>query len=117
MFDNIGNKIKNLVKTIYAIELVIFVILGIALAPVGGILLVPVGIFIAWISSFILYGYGELIDNLQKQTKQNETIISLLSNSGRESIDTPVSIKPQESRIKTADVTGFSAMNIPDDNL
>lgn len=68
MYDNIGEKIKGLAK-FFAI------VLGIGLAILGGYimsideeLILPglivfiVGPLIAWISSWLIYGFGELIE-------------------------------------------------------
>lgn len=69
MFDNIGSKIKGCAKAIFFIEAVSFVISGIATIAededmiLVGLLLLIVGPFVSWVSSWLLYGFGELIDN------------------------------------------------------
>ena len=71
MYDNIGQKIKGLAKAIFIIEAILFIFIGIALmiAPGGflvGLLVVVGGFLCSWISSWLLYGFGEIIDLLQE---------------------------------------------------
>lgn len=68
MFNNVGNKIKNLAKVLFWIGVAASVI-GAALlmfATYGmitiGIAVLIVGPLFSWIGSWMLYGYGELID-------------------------------------------------------
>jgi hypothetical protein len=68
MYDNIGGKIKGLAKAVFIVEAIAAVITGIALMasdedmiPIG-LLVMVVGPLVAWASSWLLYGFGELID-------------------------------------------------------
>jgi hypothetical protein len=65
MFDNIGSKIKGLAVTVFGIEAFASVILGIYNLTDDefaiGIILLLVGPINAWVSSWLLYGFGELI--------------------------------------------------------
>jgi hypothetical protein len=68
MYDNIGGKIKGLAKATFIVEAIAAVITGIAfmamdddLVPVG-LLVMILGPIVAWVSSWLLYGFGELID-------------------------------------------------------
>lgn len=69
MFNNIGGKIKIVAMTLCIIESVISAILGLVLIVVDkstiatGILLIIVGPLLAWLGSFLLYGFGQLIEN------------------------------------------------------
>ncbi len=69
MFDNIGSKIKTLAKIIFCIEIIACVITGIVLMAtddeliIWGILTALVGSFFSWISLFLLYGFGQLVEN------------------------------------------------------
>ena len=69
MFNNIGGKIKTVAMTLCIIESVISAILGLVLIVVDkstiatGILLIIVGPLLAWLGSFLLYGFGQLIEN------------------------------------------------------
>ena len=68
MYDNIGGKIKGLAKAACIIEAIAAVITGIALSVsddalvVGGLIIMIAGPFVAWVFSWLLYGYGELIE-------------------------------------------------------
>ncbi len=70
MFDNIGKKIKNLAATCAWIGIIGSIVLGIAIISEGsddeaiiGILTAGVGALVSWVSSFCLYGFGQLIEN------------------------------------------------------
>ena len=69
MFDHIGKKIMTLSTIISAIGIALSVILGIILMiafpdlVIIGLLIMALGIFISWVSSWMLYGYGRLIEN------------------------------------------------------
>lgn len=68
MYDNIGGKIKGLAKWVSIIVSIIMAISGIVCMGLGedfipvGILLLILGPVICWISSWMLYGFGELIE-------------------------------------------------------
>lgn len=68
MYDNIGGKIKGLAKAIFIVEAIAVVITGIALMAFDGdmiplgLLVMVVGPLVAWVSSWLLYGFGELVD-------------------------------------------------------
>ena len=68
MYDNIGRKIKGLAKALFIVEAIVAFIAGIVLMAIDedfillGLLfmfLMPVA---AWISSWLLYGFGELVE-------------------------------------------------------
>ena len=72
MFDNIGSKIKGLARVITWIGIVASVIAGIAQMCMShfsgglvfsGILTMALGSLLAWVSSFLVYGFGELVEN------------------------------------------------------
>lgn len=70
MFSDIGIKIKSLAQVMTAIGIICYVITGIVFMAndmaLVGILIVLIGSLLSWVSSFILYGLGELIDNSVK---------------------------------------------------
>ena len=90
MFSNIGGKIKMLAKILCWIGIVLSVIAGALIIltnseavklyeevvpPLaGGIFVIVVGVLGSWIGSFVLYGFGELVDNSSKQKKLLEKI-------------------------------------------
>lgn len=76
MFDNIGEKIKSLAKVLCWIGIGLSFILGcLFLAEeqvIFGFLFMIIGALISWVSSFCLYGFGELIcyaRRIEKNTK------------------------------------------------
>ena len=68
-YENIGNKIKGLAQMAFVVEAIAAVITGIALMATDedlilyGLLVLIVGPIIAWVSSWLLYGFGQLIEN------------------------------------------------------
>lgn len=72
MFSNIGGKIKATAKVCCWILIVGFVIAGIALmasrAVLAGIITIIAGALAAWVGSFVLYGFGEMVENSCIQT-------------------------------------------------
>lgn len=85
MYNNIGGKIKILALVTAIVEAAGSVIAGIALMaedddliPVG-LLLWFVGPLVAWISSWLLYGFGELIakvTDIERNTRGNGAVKS-----------------------------------------
>ncbi len=75
MYENIGGKIKGLAKAIFVIGTIISAIVGIgqiiaaSAVSVGigffsGLLTVVIGFLGSWVSTWLLYGFGEIIDLL-----------------------------------------------------
>ena len=73
MFNNIGKKIKTVAQLVTYIGITLFIIIGIVVAAFGlenddplgivwCIIIILIGGLISWLMSFILYGFGELID-------------------------------------------------------
>ena len=81
MYDNIGEKIKGLAIAFFIVEAIAAVIAGIALMAIDedlilfGALTLIVGPVVAWVSSWLLYGFGELIDktcDIERNTRGGE---------------------------------------------
>lgn len=78
MFENIGGKIKTLAKVFCALGIVASVISGVLLFTYDffiGIITLLLGSVGAWISSFCLYGFGELIEkvtNIAEHCERND---------------------------------------------
>ena len=70
MYDNIGRKIKGLAIVVFIVEAIAAIIGGIALMItlddliLLGLLVLLFGPLVAWVSSWLLYGFGEIIDKL-----------------------------------------------------
>jgi len=73
MFDDIGGKIKGLAKLYCWTGIIASVIGGIGLMVsaedgtllIIGVLVVGLGSVASWVSSFVLYGFGELVDSTE----------------------------------------------------
>lgn len=64
MFTNIGKKIKTLAKIMSGIGIIFSIGLGLVFMkaePVVGLLIMALGSLVSWSSSFLTYGYGELL--------------------------------------------------------
>mgnify|MGYP003290205362 CR=1 FL=1 len=81
MYSNIGKNIKLFAKVVFVLEAFVAVVVGIVLLgiknlEIPGVLILILGPFSAWVSTWLLYGYGELIDKvciIAKNTRHNET--------------------------------------------
>ena len=85
MFDNIGGKIKVLAVVVTIIGCIVSFVFGIILFVEGevgmGFLVIIMGGLLSWVSSFVLYGFGELIESNQNIQKTNKDIyLHLKSN-------------------------------------
>ena len=82
MYDNIGKKLKGLAKAMCIIETIGGVIAGIVMMADGGdeeifigFLIMALSFFVAWVSSWFLYGFGELVDkvtDIERNTRSGE---------------------------------------------
>lgn len=78
MFTNIGSKIKTLAQAITLVGVVISIITGIGMVAIDddliltGIITAALGAFLSWISSFVLYGFGQLVENSDKLVSSSE---------------------------------------------
>ena len=76
MFDNIGSKIKTLAKVVCWIGIIGSIIAGIAMiATMGsvgvlsGLLTIVLGALLSWAGSFVLYGFGKMVENSDIRTE------------------------------------------------
>lgn len=69
MFDNVGSKIKGLASFFCWGGIIASIIGGIILIGLdedlifAGIAVIVIGSLLSWVSSFVLYGFGELVAN------------------------------------------------------
>lgn len=73
LYNNIGKKIKILAKVLAWIGIAASVISGLGMIIVSsraggamaliGILTMVLGSLLSWVSSFVLYGFGEIVEN------------------------------------------------------
>lgn len=76
MYENIGGKIKKLSKAIAVIGIIIAVIAGFWYIAdydeiLQGIFIIVLGGLAAWISSLLIYGFGELIEKVSLIEENN----------------------------------------------
>ena len=69
-YDEIGEKIKGLAKWVAIVEAILFVISGLVMLASGytaliisGLITIILGPIIAWVSSWLLYGFGEIVSS------------------------------------------------------
>ncbi len=90
MFNNIGGKIKGLATVVTVLGMVasviVFIAIWIIMGLVGffvGALIGAIGFLVSWLGSFLLYGFGQLIESA-------ENIEAKLNNMGNSpSANTP----------------------------
>ena len=105
MFNNIGKKIKTLAKVVCWLGIIGGIISGLSLIAVGaagsgitvssngsasfvgGMALIIAGVILlvllpllAWVSSFMLYGFGDMVDNVSELKQSNEEMLNRVSN-------------------------------------
>jgi hypothetical protein len=88
MYENIGEKIKILAKVLFAVLSALGVIGGIVVLSLDegleilAVLLIFLLPLIAWISSWCLYGFGEIIDKLTDiEDNTRKSLINSVRNS------------------------------------
>ena len=82
LYENIGGKIKSWAITIFVIEAIAAVISGLVLlfsdAALAGLLTIVLGPLVAWIGSWLLYGFGELIETNAANESNTREILKYL---------------------------------------
>ena len=68
MYDNIGGKIKGLAKAMFIVEALGAIITGIVLLCneiiLAGLLILFCGPIVAWVGSWILYAFGQFVEDI-----------------------------------------------------
>lgn len=84
LYENIGGKIKNLAKWIFVIEAIGTVITGVVLLCIDedlilyGLLTLICGPIVAYIGSWILYAFGELVEKMVGNESNTKKILEKL---------------------------------------
>ena len=99
MFNNIGNKIKTYAEVISWIGIIASIITGIVImltiatfqAIFLGLLICIIGSLLCWISSFVLYGFGQLIEN-------TDILVSKLAPDYKETPETEIEDEVREKQ-------------------
>ncbi len=119
MFDDIGGNIKVLAKIQFCIGVVLFCIAGISTIYIGntiaGVLMIVLGILGSWITTFFIYGFGELIEstvslnrNVERLHNDNMNMQQLLDQLNKKTSvqasaqkEMPAPQKPSPVEVKT----------------
>lgn len=84
-YANIGKKIKNWAKWIFIVEAISAVISGFCVLFSDlwwvGLLVIIFGPIVAWVSSWILYAFGELVDKTMANEENTRNILKLMLDS------------------------------------
>ena len=84
MFDNIGGKIKSLATILAVLGIIASIIIGCTILDAGGsglfgVLTIVGGALLSWLSSFALYGFGQLIETNQSIDSKLDRLIQKTS--------------------------------------
>ncbi len=85
MYDNIGKKVQGLAKALAIIGSILYVIFAIILIAIDeslillGFLFMIIGPLVCCISSWTLYGFGEIIETVNKVAHYNYHILNKLT--------------------------------------
>ena len=108
MFDNVGSKIKALASFFCWGGIIASIIGGIILIGLdedlifAGIAVIVIGSLLSWISSFVLYGFGELV--------ANSAIIA--GKRADDSIQLSNTVAPQDKNEKIAALNNLKAKGL-----
>ena len=95
MYDNIGGKIKGLAVAMCILEAIASIIAGFGMMIdsvymiLPGLLLMVVGPVVAWVSSWLLYAFGELAEKTCENEENTRKILNLLQDSNKGNNQTP----------------------------
>ena len=84
LYGNIGGKLKGLAKAMFIVETLAAIIGGIALIAIDedlmlyGLLVLLVGPFVAYLGSWFLYAFGELVEKMCRNESNTKSILKFL---------------------------------------
>lgn len=91
LYDNIGTKIKGWAKVIFVVEALGAIVTGIVLMCdenfFPGLLTALLGPVVAWVSSWILYGFGELVEKTVSNEENTGNILRLMEKTEQQPAD------------------------------
>ena len=104
MFDNIGGKIKTLAQVVCWIGIIFSVFSGIAIIVEDnfvflGFIYIVIGPLASWASSFVLYGLGEIINQLEYSNSNTYNLYQLLKKIAPKD---EKKIEPQKSNLTSS---------------
>lgn len=119
MFDDIGSKIKGLAKVLCWVGIVVSVIMGIVVMcienPIDydsylilpGLLIMVFGSLLSWVSSFFVYGFGQLIENSDILVSQGIKRQPEKSDSKNQNEKITTKTKPTIETVKSTMIEGL----------
>ena len=87
MFNNIGSKIMGMASFFTWCGIIISVISGCAVigdSTMLGLIIITVGCLISWVSSLVLYGFGQLIENTERMLNSTNSYTNDVSASSHD---------------------------------
>ena len=79
MFNNVGSKLKTIAVISFVIDLIGFVVLGIITIsewdmPFLGLIAILGGILVSLVIAYLLYGFGQLVENAEAVAEEREKV-------------------------------------------
>ena len=121
LYENIGGKLKGLAKAMFIVETVAAIAGGIALIAIDedlmlyGLLVLLVGPFVAYLGSWFLYAFGELVEKMCRNESNTRVIIKFLKENQmqtREKPAEPKEVAPQSAYTPNIDAAiGYEEAN------
>lgn len=77
MYDNVGNKLKTISVLFMVLGVLLSIVTGIILIVISnsfmlyGVIIIIIGPILSWIGSLVLYGFGQLVENSDILVSQN----------------------------------------------
>lgn len=110
LYENIGGKIKNLAKWTFIVETISAFLIGFGMiindgdSFIFGALIIIFGPVIAWVSSWILYAFGELVEKNADNENNTRQILKKLDKDNTNTIpaDTNCKITPETENSPTS---------------
>jgi hypothetical protein len=118
LYENIGEQIKGWAKWIFAIEAAAAIVCGLFLifddAALAGIIVLIVVPLVAWVSSWLLYAFGELVDKTVANEKHTKDILKILEAKDKPQIKVaPPAPRPVATRSWRCDNCGNMTTQSP----
>ena len=120
MYRNIGKKIKVLATIICIVTAIIWIILGFVLIlrekstteiRLAGMVTLIAGPLSCWINSFLLYGYGELIEQNAETNKELKKLIQKTKDNEIEDILLQKVMENKEKEVEEEEVSFYNPMD------
>jgi ssDNA-binding Zn-finger/Zn-ribbon topoisomerase 1 len=109
MYDNIGGKIKGSAKIMFIVGAIVEVITGIVLLATddslifAGLLILFLGPILSWVSSWVLYAFGELVEDIHAiRDKEGTTKEVNAKRKAEEKIKREAELKAQQEAVAGA---------------